>query len=113
MARQGLPNSEGNVADFKLTPQDTISYLQDFIDSINKEIDTILGGENYGRHIDALRLRIELLSRVEGNPFCERISQLKEDLKKVEGEFKRINPQLESLDAERRYYRTLLNEVSR
>jgi hypothetical protein len=101
------------VADFKLTPQDTISYLQDFIDSINQEIDAILGGENYRRHIDALRLRIELLSRVDGNPFCERISQLKEELQRIEDEYKKINPQIEALDAERRYYRTLLNEISR
>ena len=101
------------MADFKLTPQDTISYLQDFIDSINKEIDAILGGENYRRHIDALRLRIELLSRVDGNPFCERLAQLKEELQQIENEFQRINPQLEALDAERRYYRTLLNEISR
>jgi polyhydroxyalkanoate synthesis regulator phasin len=101
------------VADFKLTPQDTISYLQEFIDSINKEMDAILGGENYRRHIDSLRLRVELLCRVEGNPFEERINSLKEELKKVEDEFKKVNPHLEKLEAERRYYRTLLNEINR
>lgn len=101
------------MADFKLTPQDTISYLQEFIDSINQEIDTILAGENYKKHLDALRLRIELLGRVEGNPFEERIKCLKEELKKIEEEFKKVNPQLEKLDAERRYYRTLLNEINR
>lgn len=101
------------MADFKLSQQDTISYLQEFIDQINKEIDTILAGENYKRHIDSLKLRIELLSRVEGNPFEERIRSLKEELERVEEEFRRINPLLEKLEAERRYYRTLLNELTR
>lgn len=108
-----IGNLEVKVADFKLSPQDTISYLQEFIESINREIDTILAGENYKRHLDSVRLRIELLSRVEGNPFEERIKSLKEELNRTEEEFRKVNPHLETLEAEQRYYRKLLNEINR
>ena len=101
------------MAEFKLTPQDTIGFLQSFIDSINQEIDEMMEGHDLKRELDSLRLRIELLSRVENNPFKDRIKLLKEELAKREEEYGRINPKLETLDAERRYYRSLLNEISR
>ena len=101
------------MVDFKVTPQDTISFLQDYIDSINKEIDDLLEGHNLKRQIKSLKLRIELLERDQQKRFTEKIKSLKKDLDKLNEEFNVINPQVELLEAERAYYRQLLNDISR
>ena len=103
---------EDIMADFKLTPQESITFLQEFIDSINDEIDTILDGENFKRRIKSLKFRIELITREKNPQFENRLSELKLLLEEAEAEFKVKNPQVESLEAERSYYRKLLNEVS-
>ena len=101
------------MADFKVTPQDTISFLQDYIDSINQEIDELLQGHDLSRKIKSLKLRIELLERDGESRFDGRAAQLKEELAKLQEEFNIINPQIELLKAERSYYRQLLNDISR
>lgn len=101
------------MADFKVTPQDTISFLQDYINAINEEIDEILAGQNINRELKSIKLRIELLERDDEKRFSERIKELKEELKKFEEECNRLNPLIERLEAERSYYRQLLNEISR
>lgn len=98
--------------EFKVTPQDTITFLQEYIDGINDQIDEMLAGHNIKREIMAFQLRIKVLKRAPGNPFTEKIKKLEEELKVCEEKYAIINPQVESLDAERRYYRELLNEVS-
>jgi hypothetical protein len=101
------------VADFKVTPQDTITFLQDYIESINLEIDELIDGQNMRRQMKSLQLRIELLERDKEKRFIERIKFLKKELEKLTEEFNVLNPQVEVLEAERAYYRQLLNDISR
>lgn len=98
--------------EFKVTPQDTITFLQEYIDGINDQIDEITEGHNIKREIMALQLRVKVLKRAPGNPFAEKLKELEIELKASEEKYAILNPQIESLDAERRYYRDLLNEVS-
>ena len=100
------------MADFKLTPQESITFLQNYIDAVNAEIDEMLKGEDFKSHIKSLKFRIELLMRDKNPKFEPRLARLKEELEKVEEEFRAKNPQVEALEAERIYYRKLLNEVS-
>lgn len=100
------------MADFKLTPQESITFLQNYIDAVNAELDEMLGGEDFKSHIKSLKFRIELLMRDKNPRFEARLAQLKEELDKLEEEFRAKNPQIEALEAERVYYRKLLNEVS-
>ncbi len=98
--------------EFKVTPQDTITFLQEYIDGINDQIDEMLEGHNIKREIMALQLRIKVLKRAPGNPFTEKIKELEKELKACDENYVILNPQIESLEAERHYYRELLNEVS-
>ncbi|MBU1023528.1 hypothetical protein KKB99_04480 [bacterium] len=100
------------MAEFKITPQDTITFLQEYIDSINEEIDVLLEGKDLKKIIKAPQLRIKVLKRAPENPFAEKIKILESQLSEYEKKYDKINPLIESLESERSYYRKLLNEVS-
>ncbi|MEO7994494.1 MAG: hypothetical protein ABI743_08845 [bacterium] len=88
----------------RLTQQERANYLEDFIQEVNREIDAILAGRDFEREIKALRFRISLLD--QSRAYSARVTGLQAELRQVESDFAALKPQLDALDAERRFYRS-------
>lgn len=92
------------------TRQDHIEFLEAFIEELSRKIDEITDGRNLEKEIESLKFRIEVLGRSNGL-FPSRIEELKDELSKLEAEYKKVKPLLEELSEERAFYRKVQGEI--
>lgn len=93
------------------TMQDHIRYLETYITEITEKIEEITGGREIEKEISSIEYRLEVLRRSNGT-FDDRIAELEKELKKLQGEFAKIRPLIEKLEAERAYYRQVQTELA-
>ena len=93
------------------TDQEQISFLEEFIKDINKQIDEITNGRNYSREIKSLTLRINVLECEDEKKYTERINRLKEKLLELEKLWAEKEPVIQLLQEERALYRDVLNKI--
>ena len=94
-----------------LTDQEQISFLEEFIRELNRQLDEIMEGHNYPREIKALTLRIKVLECDDTGKYKDRIKRLKEKLTETEKIWADKEPIVKLLQDERALYMEVLNKI--
>lgn len=94
-----------------ITDQEQISFLEEFIRDINKQLDEITNGHNYPREIKALTLRLQVLECADEKKYSERIGRLKAKLAEHQKAWADKEPLINLLQEERSLYRDTLNKI--